>query len=133
LIASIVFGTNEWGPFDLGPLSRKKDVDIDIPDNLIKELVTMGYEPDDHGYNRYETKKDTVKTELLSYLFTKAEECSEDFCFKTSAYSLGFMERSSRSLGKVCGELRREGLIEKVNRNPKSSVWRTKFIDGDET
>jgi hypothetical protein len=74
------------------------------------------------------TDSSIIKIELLSYLATKAEYCSNDTYFKVK--NLQFIGRSSQTLGRICGILMKDGLIVKINRNHTPNVWRTNLMNG---
>ncbi len=69
---------------------------------------------------------DVMRTEVLSYLLTKAEHCSSDYMFKVK--SLGFMEYSPGSLGRICADLMKDGLVVKIERKHTPCVWRTNLM-----
>jgi len=73
------------------------------------------------------TDSSIIKTELLSYLMTKVEYCSSDTFFKVK--KLEFIGESPQALGRICGDLVKDGLIVKVNRRHTPSVWRTNLIE----
>lgn len=74
------------------------------------------------------TESSIIKTEVLSYLQTKVEYCSSDTFFKVK--NLLFMGESSRTLGRICGMLNKDGLIVKEDRNHTPYTWRTNLMDG---
>lgn len=72
------------------------------------------------------TESAIIKTEILSYLLTKAEYYSSDHYFKVK--NLMFLEHSSRSLGHICADLMKDGLIMKVKRKHTPSIWMTNLM-----
>jgi hypothetical protein len=48
-VTSIVFGADNWDLYDMGKVSE--DIDVDIPQKMIDDIVSMGYVPDDHGWS----------------------------------------------------------------------------------
>jgi len=48
-VTSIVFGSNAWDMCDMGKIAD--DIAVEIPDGLIKALISLKYEPDIHEGN----------------------------------------------------------------------------------